>query len=90
MHARAVKPNPDAIQDTIGLVAELRRQVESQAGRLDIGTTGYAKSVLEKVLSADVALVETVAHARSAIHYYENPDVIVDVGGSQTKNPRGH
>jgi len=76
------------IQDTIGLLAELREQVESQAARLDIlgvGTTGYAKNILEKVLSADVALVETVAHARSAIHYYDYPDVIVDVGGQDIK-----
>ena len=28
-----------------------------------------------------IALVETVAHAKSALHYYEQPDAIVDVGG---------
>ena len=83
---RLSQGNP--IQDTASLVGELRRHVESQRARLEIlgvGTTGYAKNVLEKVLSADAALVETVAHARSAIHYYDYPDVIVDVGGQDIK-----
>ena len=37
------------------------------------------------MIKADVALVETVAHARAAIKYYGNPDVIVDVGGQDSK-----
>ncbi|HSF24737.1 MAG TPA: BadF/BadG/BcrA/BcrD ATPase family protein [Blastocatellia bacterium] len=76
------------IQDTIGLVCELREHVESEGAEVEIlgvGTTGYAKDVLERVLNADIALVETVAHARSAIHYYEHADVIVDVGGQDIK-----
>jgi predicted nucleotide-binding protein (sugar kinase/HSP70/actin superfamily) len=29
--------------------------------------------------------VETVAHAKSALHYYETPDAIIDVGGQDIK-----
>jgi predicted nucleotide-binding protein (sugar kinase/HSP70/actin superfamily) len=54
-------------------------------GVLGVGTTGYAKDVLKDVLKADVALVETVAHTESAMRFYKNPDVIVDVGGQDIK-----
>jgi predicted CoA-substrate-specific enzyme activase len=80
------KGNP--IQDAIEVFESLREQVESQGAELEVlgfGTTGYAKDLLKGVLKADVALVETVAHARSAIKYYGNPDVIVDVGGQDIK-----
>jgi len=80
------KGNP--IQDTIDIFEELRAQVESQGAALDVlgvGTTGYAKDVLKDVLAADAALVETVAHTESAIKYYKDPHVIVDVGGQDIK-----
>jgi predicted CoA-substrate-specific enzyme activase len=83
---RLSRGNP--IQDTIELVEELREQIESRGAKIEIlgaATTGYAKDVLQKVLRADTALVETVAHARSAIHFYGEPDVIVDVGGQDIK-----
>ena len=50
-----------------------------------MGTTGYAKDVLKDVLKADVALVETVAHTESAMKFYKEPHVIVDVGGQDIK-----
>jgi predicted CoA-substrate-specific enzyme activase len=78
----------DPIQDTKELFESLRRQVESQEARLEVlgvGTTGYAKDVLHDVLGADVALVETVAHTQSALHYYKDPHCIVDVGGQDIK-----
>jgi predicted CoA-substrate-specific enzyme activase len=80
------KGNP--IQDTIDIFEELRGQVESQAAALEVlgvGTTGYAKDVLKDVLAADAALVETVAHTESAVKYYKDPHVIVDVGGQDIK-----
>src|SRR5688572_31350940 len=80
------KGNP--IQDTIDIFDELREQVESRGATLDVlgvGTTGYAKDVLRDVLAADAALVETVAHTESAVKYYKDPHVIVDVGGQDIK-----
>jgi activator of 2-hydroxyglutaryl-CoA dehydratase/predicted nucleotide-binding protein (sugar kinase/HSP70/actin superfamily) len=80
------KGNP--IQDTIDIVEELRGQVESAGASLKVlgvGTTGYAKDVLKDVLAADAALVETVAHTESAVKYYRDPHVIVDVGGQDIK-----
>ncbi len=80
------KGNP--IEDTVEVLAELREMVESQGASLKIigvGTTGYAKDILKDVLGADAAIVETVAHAESALHYYDNVDVICDVGGQDIK-----
>ncbi len=80
------KGNP--IQDTIDIFDELREQVESRGASIEVlgvGTTGYAKDVLKDVLAADAALVETVAHTESAVKYYKDPHVIVDVGGQDIK-----
>jgi predicted CoA-substrate-specific enzyme activase len=76
------------IADAKQIIARLAAELEEQSPTLDIkgvGTTGYAKDILKDVLAADVALVETVAHARAALHYYSNIDVIVDVGGQDIK-----
>jgi predicted nucleotide-binding protein (sugar kinase/HSP70/actin superfamily) len=62
--------------------------VEKQSAKLEVlgvATTGYAKDILRDVLKADVALVETVAHTESALKFYEDPHVIVDVGGQDIK-----
>ena len=80
------KGNP--IQDTIDMFDQLVEQVERQGAALEVlgvGTTGYAKDVLKDVLHADAALVETVAHTESAVKYYTDPHVIVDVGGQDIK-----
>ena len=83
---RLSKGNP--IADSIAVLGALRASVENAGARLRIlglGVTGYAKEILGKALGADVALVETVAHAQSALRYVADPQVIVDVGGQDIK-----
>ncbi len=80
--------NGNPIQDTIEVFDKLRVQIESKGASLEVlgvGTTGYAKDILKDVLNADVALVETVAHTESALKFYDDPHVIVDVGGQDIK-----
>jgi len=80
--------NGNPIEDTIQMFDKLREQVEGRGAALEVlgvGTTGYAKDILRDVLKADVALVETVAHTESALKFYEDPHVIVDVGGQDIK-----
>jgi predicted CoA-substrate-specific enzyme activase len=80
--------NGNPIQDTIEMFENLRGQVEAQNAKLEVlgvATTGYAKDILKEVLKADVALVETVAHTESALKFYKDPHVIVDVGGQDIK-----
>lgn len=80
--------NGNPIQDTIEMFDKLREQVESRNASIEVlgvGTTGYAKDILRDVLNADVALVETVAHTESALKFYDDPHVIVDVGGQDIK-----
>jgi predicted CoA-substrate-specific enzyme activase len=80
------KGNP--IEDTKEIIAKLRSSVEEQGATLEVsgvGVTGYAKDVLKEVFGADVAIVETVAHTSSALHFYKDVDVICDVGGQDIK-----
>ena len=80
------KGNP--IEDTVDVFRELEVDIARRGARprvLGVGTTGYAKDILRDVLRADVALVETVAHTESALHFYPGTDVIVDVGGQDIK-----
>ncbi len=76
------------IEDGIDMFRAVRAAIESQGARLDVQglvTTGYAKDTLKEVFGADAALVETVAHAQSALQLYDDPHVIVDVGGQDIK-----
>ena len=80
------KGNP--LSDAQEILTELREYVEGQGATLNVrgvATTGYAKDLLKETLGADVGIVETVAHTKSAIHYYDDVDVIVDVGGQDIK-----
>src|SRR5262249_61802530 len=65
----------------------LFRQV-SEAGFADVAAlalTGYGKDLLKDVLGADVAVVETVAHATAALHFVPDADVTCAVGGTDVK-----
>jgi len=78
----------DPITDAVAVLRDLRGKLEPlghQAKVLGLGTTGYSKDLLKKVLSADVALVETVAHAKSSLRLYPDVDAIIDVGGQDIK-----
>ena len=80
------KGNP--IPDTIEMIKNLQNNIEKEGAILSIqgvGTTGYAKDMLKETFGADVALVETVAHAEAALHYYKDTDVLIDVGGQDIK-----
>ncbi|MFM9885677.1 MAG: BadF/BadG/BcrA/BcrD ATPase family protein [Burkholderiales bacterium] len=50
-----------------------------------LAVTGYGKDLLKDIIGADVAIVETVAHATAALHYFPDADVICDVGGTDVK-----
>jgi activator of 2-hydroxyglutaryl-CoA dehydratase/predicted nucleotide-binding protein (sugar kinase/HSP70/actin superfamily) len=80
------KGNP--IEDTIEVLQKLDAQIRDQGADLKIlgvGTTGYAKDILKDVIGADAALVETVAHTEAGLHFYDDVDVICDVGGQDIK-----
>jgi predicted CoA-substrate-specific enzyme activase len=75
------KGNP--IEDAKSLFRQIR---EAGFHRLaGLGLTGYGKDLLKDIVGADVALVETVAHATAALHFFPDADVICDVGGCDVK-----
>lgn len=66
---------------------KLFKQVE-EAGYtnlLGVGITGYGKDLLRNIIGADAPVVETVAHATAALHYFPDADCICDVGGVDVK-----
>jgi activator of 2-hydroxyglutaryl-CoA dehydratase/predicted nucleotide-binding protein (sugar kinase/HSP70/actin superfamily) len=80
------KGNP--IQDAKDLLANLRDRVHAQGASLDVvgfGATGYAADVLNECLNSDVTIVETVAHMMSAVRYFDDVDVVCDIGGQDIK-----
>jgi predicted CoA-substrate-specific enzyme activase len=77
----ASRGNP--IEDAKGLFRQIR-----EAGYADVGAlalTGYGKDLLKDILGADVPVVETVAHAAAALHFFPDADAICDVGGCDVK-----
>lgn len=66
----------------------LFRQVQEAMGGGEVlatAVTGYGKDLLKDVIGADVALVETVAHAAAGLHFFPDADCICDVGGVDVK-----
>lgn len=66
---------------------KLFRQIESAGYStiLGVGITGYGKDLLRNIIGADAPVVETVAHATAALHYFPDADCICDVGGVDVK-----
>lgn len=80
------KGNP--LEDMKAMFKEFKTWAATKNSTLDVqgfGVTGYAGDVMETALSADANIVETVAHMKSAQHYFPNVDVICDVGGQDIK-----
>jgi predicted CoA-substrate-specific enzyme activase len=75
------KGNP--IEDAQSLFKQVRDAGFTEVAGLAL--TGYGKDLLRDVLGADMAVVETVAHATGTLHFYPDADVICDVGGTDVK-----
>ena len=71
------------IEDAKDLLRQIRQAGFQAIGGLAL--TGYGKDLLNDILGADVSVVETVAHARAALHFFPDTDVICDVGGCDIK-----
>ncbi|MCX7962378.1 MAG: acyl-CoA dehydratase activase [Burkholderiales bacterium] len=78
-----VPSNGNPIEDAKAILREIRGAGVERIGAL--GITGYGKDLLKDIVGADVAIVETVAHATAALHFFPDADVICDVGGCDVK-----
>ncbi len=78
-----VPSHGNPIEDAKGILRKVR---EAGYTRIDgLALTGYGKDLLKDILGADSAVVETVAHATAALHFFPDADVICDVGGADVK-----
>ncbi|HTU68154.1 MAG TPA: BadF/BadG/BcrA/BcrD ATPase family protein [Steroidobacteraceae bacterium] len=71
------------IEDAKALFRQLRAAGFEHIAALAL--TGYGKDLLKDVIGSDLGIVETVAHATAALHYFPDADVICDVGGTDVK-----
>lgn len=70
------------------LLVQLESKFKKEGAFLEIlgfGVTGYAANIFESVYNADINVVETIAHVKSAQHYFKDIDVICDIGGQDIK-----
>ncbi len=72
------------IEDARALFATIRERTGAAPVRA-LGLTGYGKNLLDSVIGADLAIVETVAHATAGLHFFPDTDCICDVGGTDVK-----
>jgi len=75
--------NGNPIEDAKAVLRQLRAAGFEKIGALAL--TGYGKDLLKDIVGADMAIVETVAHATAALHFFPDADVICDVGGCDVK-----
>jgi predicted CoA-substrate-specific enzyme activase len=77
----ASRGNP--IEDAKALMRGVRNAGFEEVAALAV--TGYGKDLIKDILGADVPVVETVAHATAALHFFPDADAICDVGGCDVK-----
>jgi activator of 2-hydroxyglutaryl-CoA dehydratase/predicted nucleotide-binding protein (sugar kinase/HSP70/actin superfamily) len=80
------KGNP--FEDFKILIEKMNAHFSRYGAKLDVigfGVTGYAANIFEKVFSADVNVIETVAHMKSSQTAFGDVDVICDIGGQDIK-----
>jgi predicted CoA-substrate-specific enzyme activase len=83
LYTAYVQSRGNPIEDAKALFRDIRAGgIERIAG---LALTGYGKDLLKDILGADLGVVETVAHAKSALHTFPDADVICDVGGTDVK-----
>jgi predicted CoA-substrate-specific enzyme activase len=78
-----IQSNGNPIEDAKDLMRQIREAGYRRIGALAL--TGYGKDLLADVVGADTTIVETVAHARAALHFFPDADAICDVGGCDVK-----
>lgn len=80
------KGNP--FEDFKILIGKMNAHFAKYEAELDVigfGVTGYAANIFEKVFTADVNVIETVAHMKSSQTAFGDVDVICDIGGQDIK-----
>lgn len=83
LHHTYVMSKGNPIEDAKAILHQVRSAGYESVGGLAV--TGYGKDLLGDILGADIGIVETVAHATAALHFFPDADVICDVGGCDVK-----
>jgi activator of 2-hydroxyglutaryl-CoA dehydratase len=85
-HYQLSKGNP--IADVKEILARIKAFAADQGCTLQVlgvGATGYAADILQETIGTDANIVETIAHMTAAAMYFDDVDVVCDVGGQDIK-----
>lgn len=78
----------EPLDTVINALRDLGKRWASEGRRYRIagvGATGYGEELCAKALHADRHIVETVAHAKAALHYVPDASFVLDIGGQDMK-----
>ncbi len=75
--------------DPVSIVLQQLKEIYGRFGdRITIrgsAVTGYGEDLIKNAFSADLGIVETMAHFRAARHFDPSVDFIIDIGGQDMK-----
>ncbi|HNW82519.1 MAG TPA: BadF/BadG/BcrA/BcrD ATPase family protein [bacterium] len=80
--------NGNPVSDVREMFVKMEKWRENKGIEIKIlgsAVTGYASAILKTAFNLDKAIVETVAHMKSAVAYYGEIDLICDIGGQDIK-----
>ncbi len=66
-------------------ILKVKEKMNSKIKILGCGTTGSGRNLVGKFVSADLIVNEITAHAKGALHFYPDIEVIFEIGGQDSK-----
>jgi predicted CoA-substrate-specific enzyme activase len=77
------KGNPtEAVREGFG---ELKKRIGAGCDIEGAGTTGSARRLTGRLISADLVKNEITAHAIGALHFYPDTSTVIEIGGQDSK-----
>jgi len=74
-----------AINKIFNVILKVKDKMDSEIKILGSGTTGSGRKLIGKFISSDLIVNEITAHAKGALHFYPDAEVIFEIGGQDSK-----
>ncbi|MEN2998572.1 MAG: acyl-CoA dehydratase activase [Brevinematia bacterium] len=77
-----------AINRIFQVLSKVKDEKRSEVVVLGVGTTGSGRKLVGEYIGADVIENEITAHAKGALHFFPDAEVIFEIGGQDSKYVR--
>ncbi len=74
-----------AIKRIFEVITKIKEKMGFEIEILGCGTTGSGRKLIGKWIGADLIVNEITAHAKGALHFYPEAEVIFEIGGQDSK-----